>query len=283
MVAPLICNPLSIASAESTAPRSLACDGVETLVGSAKSCLKSGAMFQDCQGCPEMVVVPAGEFIMGSLPGSVNSLSRERPQHKVTIANAFAVSRFEVTFDQWDACVTSGGCKNPTPDSGWGRATRPVINVSWDDAKEYVAWLSNLTNKPYRLLSEAEWEYAARAGTTTSFSFGKDDAELGEYAWHDDNSKGKTHPVGEKKPNAFGLYDMHGNVWEWVEDSWHDNYAGAPSDGTAWRQEGETDHGVLRGGSWSYSGHFLRSTHRFDYVGGDDDEIGFRVGRTLAP
>jgi formylglycine-generating enzyme required for sulfatase activity len=238
--------------------------------------------FKDCaKHCPEMVVVPAGEFTMGSLEGREHGHKRETPQHKVTIAHPFAVSRFEVTFKQWDACAAARGCKNRPSDSGWGRGTRPVINVGWDDAKEYVAWLSNSTHKPYRLLSEAEWEYAARAGTTTNFSFESDKA-LGEHAWYDDNSKKMTHPVGQKKPNSFGLYDMHGNVWEWVEDSWHDSYEGAPSDGTAWRQQGDPSLGVLRGGSWSSSGYFLRSANRFQSTG-EEDEIGFRVARTLGP
>ena len=131
-----------------------------------------------------------------------------------------------------------------------------MINVTWDDAKEYVTWLSTLTNQPYRLLSEAEWEYAARAGTTTVFSFANVEA-LGEHAWHQDNSEYMTHPVGEKKPNAFGLYDMHGNAREWVEDSWHENYDGAPSDTTPWRQEDEPSRRMLRGGSWSQIGDFL--------------------------
>jgi formylglycine-generating enzyme required for sulfatase activity len=137
----------------------------------------------------------------------------ERPQHRVTFAAPFAVSRFEVTFAQWDACVAGGGC--PQADSVWGRGRQPVINVGWYEARQYVEWLSRITDRPYRLLSEAEWEYAARAGTTTRYSFGDDEAELGDHAWHD----GKAHPVGEKKPNAFGLHDMYGNIFDWVEDA----------------------------------------------------------------
>jgi formylglycine-generating enzyme required for sulfatase activity len=208
----------------------------------------------------------------------------ERPQHEVTIAKPFAVGKYEVTFAEWDACVAAGGCPEAS-DSNWGRGERPVINVSWDDAQQYVAWLSRLTGKTYRLLSEAEWEYAARAGTTTLYSFGEDEAALDEYAWYHDNSNGKTQPVGKKKPNRFGLHDMHGNVWEWVEDLWHASYDGAPLDGSAWVEGSRLSSRVLRGGSWDYDPANLRSTvrHWFTKVTRSDYGLGFRVGRTLTP
>ena len=184
----------------------------------------------------------------------------------MTIAKPFAVGRFEVTFDEWDACLADNGCagnKSPS-DADWGKGTRPVINVSWNDAKEYVAWLSRKAAKPYRLLSEAEWEYAARAGSDKA------------YTWGDDIGKGKancrgcgsqwdnkqTAPAGSFPPNAFGLHDMHGNAWEWVEDCWHDSYAGAPSDGSTWTTS-SCFLRVLRGGAWDNTPEDLRSAVRY--------------------
>jgi formylglycine-generating enzyme required for sulfatase activity len=177
---------------------------------------KPGSDFKECAtGCPTMVVVPAGKFTMGS-PESEKDRSRiEGPQHEVTIAKPFAVGKTEVTFAEWDACVAAGACPK-VPDMSWGRDNRPVINVSWDDAKQYTAWLSRITGKNYRLLTETEWEYAARAGSETRFSFGDDETQLDQHAWYSRNSNVKTQPVGEKRPNAFGLHDMHGNVLEWV-------------------------------------------------------------------
>lgn len=187
--------------------------------------------FRDCPDCPEMVVVPAGQFMMGSPDNDLAHMTSERPQHKVTIAEPFAVGKFEVTFAEWDACVLNGGCSGYRPsDEGWGRGRRPVIHVSWSDAQEYVAWLSKKSGKTYRLLSEAEWEYAARAGTTTRYAFGNSiTTQEAQF------SARKTAEVGSFKPNAFGLYDMHGNVMEWVEDCTHiASYDGAPADGAAW-------------------------------------------------
>jgi formylglycine-generating enzyme required for sulfatase activity len=231
---------------------------------------------------PEMVLVPAGEFTMGS-----NDYSDEKPPHKVKIAKAFEVGKYEVTFDEWQACVDDSGCtSNKAPDDrGWGRGRRPVINVSWEDAKEYTAWLSRKTGKAYRLLTEAEWEYAARAGTTTKFSFGDDDRELGEHAWFNANSGGRTQVVGQKKANTLGLHDMHGNVWEWVEDCWHDSYKGASADGSTWTTScTDGSRRVVRGGSWGGSPRDLRSASRiWDSTGGRFNNLGFRVGRTLTP
>lgn len=175
--------------------------------------------------CPEMVEVPAGKFMMGSMDGGLN----ERPVHEVTIGR-FAVGKFEVTFADWEACIAGGGCashKRPS-DQGWGRERHPVIDVSWNDAKEYVTWLVHKTGQPYRLLTEAEWEYAARPGTTTKYAFG--DAINEDQARYSDR---KTAEVGSFPPNAWGLHDMHGNVWEWVEDCYQENHSGAPSDGLA--------------------------------------------------
>ena len=202
--------------------------------------LKPGDSFRECaKDCPEMVVVPAGEFMMGSPPGEKGRYDNEGPQHPVTIKRPFAVSKYEVTFADWDACVSVGGCpqEGRADDSGWGRGNRPVIDVSWDDAKAYVAWLSRMTGKPYRLLTEAEYEYAARAGTTTAYPWGD---EIGE---NNANCNGcgrewlrQTAPVGSFAPNAFGLHDMLGNVWVWVEDCYHATYDGAPPDGDGRRR-----------------------------------------------
>jgi len=251
------------------------------LTAETERALKPMATFKECaQDCPEMVVVPSGHFKMGSLGGQGSEI--EQPQHEVTIGKPFAVGKTEITFAQWDACVRAGPCPRAS-DNGWGRGNRPVINVNWEDAQRYVTWLAMLTGKPYRLLSEAEWEYAARAGTQTSYSFGDDEAELDEHAWFNANSDLKTHSVGEKKPNAWGLYDMHGNVWEWVEDTYHDNYDGAPSNATPWPSNGDESRRSRRGGCWGYGPFSLRSAFRdWGTPGGRFTSGGFRVGRTLS-
>jgi len=234
--------------------------------------------FRDCPDvCPEMVAVPAGEFTMGSPPGEEGRGSAEGPQRKVTIARPFAVGKYEVTFAEWDACVAAGGCKHTPTDSGWGRGKRPVVNVSWNDiTKEYLPWLSRNTGTTYRLPTEAEWEYAARAGTTTPFSVGR------MITTKQANFEGKrTVEVGSFPPNAFGLHDMHGNVWEWVQDCWNANYSGAPSDGSAWTT-GDCGRRVLRGGSGVNYPQDLRSADRFRFT--PDlrfHYFGFRVVRTL--
>jgi formylglycine-generating enzyme required for sulfatase activity len=244
-----------------------------------------GADFKECAtGCPTMVVLRADKFTMGSPPDSEKDRSEsEGPQHEVMIAKPFAVGRTEVTFAEWDVCARARDCQNAS-DSNWGREDRPVINVSWDDAKQYVAWLSKMTGKGYRLLTEAEWEYAARAGSQTRFSFGDDEALLDQYAWYKGNSENKTQPVGKKLANAFGLHDMHGNVYEWVEDPWHDNYRGAPTDGSAWMKDGNESRRVVRGGSWGNSPRILRAAYRSsDFTDIRDNDRGFRVARTLNP
>jgi formylglycine-generating enzyme required for sulfatase activity len=247
---------------------------------------KPGSNFKECvTGCPTMVVVRAGKFIMGSPENEKDRSSDEGPPHEVTIGKAFAVGRTEVTFAEWDACVAAGACANAS-DSGWGGGDQPAINVSWKDAKDYVAWLSRTTGKEYRLLSEAEWEYAVRAGTATAYSWGD---EIGENNANCDGCesrryKRQTAPVGSFKPNAFGLYDMHGNVYEWVEDAWHDNYSGAPVDGSAWLEGADARQRVVRGGSWYDPPQSLRAAIRFrsttDYRG---NIAGFRLARTLSP
>jgi formylglycine-generating enzyme required for sulfatase activity len=253
--------------------------------------LKPGESFWECSKsdenysnyCPEMVVVPAGKFKMGSDPPRNEFCYRgddEGPQHEVTIAQRFAVSKFEVTFDQWDACLQTDACTLPEAGrSVWGRGKQPAINISWEDVQQYVKWLSGLTAQHYRLLSEAEWEYAA-----ARTYFACDDpnpSSLRDYAWYTENSGSRTHPVGEKKPNSFELYDMYGNVWEWVEDCYHDSYRGSPTDGSAWTGD-SCSRRVVRGGSWGDHSQSLRQQNRswfsFDYR---SSGLGFRVGRTL--
>ncbi len=240
--------------------------------------LKPKDEFKECvNGCPIMIVVPAGKFTMGSPDGEKGRSDNEGPQRDVTIAKSFAIGKYDVTFAEWDTCVAAGACPKVS-DNGWGRGNRPVILVSWQEAKGYVTWLRRMTGKDYRLLTEAEWEYSARAGNQGRYSFGDDAAQLGDYAWYPGNSESKTQPVAKKKPNAFGLYDMHGNVWQWVEDCYHKNYRGAPSDGSAWVDDCVGSGRVVRGGSWNYGPVFLRSASR---AGNStvlrDVHLGFRV------
>jgi formylglycine-generating enzyme required for sulfatase activity len=245
-----------------------------------------GTDFRECAtGCPTMVVLPAGKFTMGSPDSEEDRSDTEGPQHDVMITKAFAVGRTEVTFDEWDACVSAAGCNGYKPsDEGWGRDRRPAIHVSWDDTKAYVSWLSKMTGKEYRLLTEAEWEYAARAGSEARFSFGDDEAQLEQYAWYIRNTEKKTQPVQRKLANAFGLYDMHGNVYEWVEDPWHDSYMAAPTDGSAWVKDGNKSRRVVRGGSWGNTVRRVRAASRiYDSPEVRENDRGFRLARTLNP
>jgi formylglycine-generating enzyme required for sulfatase activity len=242
-----------------------------------------------------MVVVRAGEFMMGSPATEEGHYDSEGPQHKVTIAKPFAASKFDVTFMDWDACVSVGECRK-AGDNGFGRGTRPVIFVSWDDAQEYVAWFSKITGRPYRLLTEAEWEYAARAGSATAYFWGD---EIGKRNANCEGCDGqtsvtnaangpavdyrKTSPGESFKPNAFGLYDMAGNVYQWVQDCYHSDYNGAPADGSAWTI-GDCDYRVVRGGSWANIPRDVRSASRESFAtGGRYYRLGFRLARTLTP
>ena len=249
-----------------------------------------GAKFRDCPECPELVVVPAGSFDMGSPSYEGGRQDHEGPVHRVTISEPFAAGVYEVTFREWGACHRAGGCSHNPADRGWGRGDRPVISVSWNDAKEYVRWLSGRTGEEYRLLSESEWEYAARAGTTGPFHYGSTiSAEQanynGDYTYgsgREGRYRERTVPVGSFSPNEFGLHDVHGNVFEWVEDCWHDGYEGAPSDGSAWTRGGDCGPRVLRGGSWFSGPWGLRSALRTrSSTGFRGYDIGFRVSRTL--
>ena len=248
---------------------------------------KAGDLFRDCLDCPEMVVVPAGSFMMGSPSHEQDRTIREGPVHEVRIGAPFAAGVYEVTFTEWDACAASGGCGGYRPeDAGWGRGRRPAVHVGWDPAQSYVLWLSEKTGKRYRLLSESEWEYVARAGTRTPFHMGSTiSTDQANY----DGSKGqgayrrKTVPVGSFAANAWGLHDVHGNVWEWVQDCWNNSYAGAPSDGSA-RESRNCSLRVLRGGSWRGTPKLLRSANRSGFPSAArNNDVGFRVARTLRP
>lgn len=236
--------------------------------------------FKECaQDCPEMIVVAVGSFIMG---GPVDA---EKPHHTITITKPFAISKFEVTFADWDACVTGGVCNGYKPaDQGWGRGQQPVINVSWGDAQQYAAWLSQVTGKTYRLLSESEYEYAMRAGTTTTYPWGDEignnNANCNGCGSKWDNEQ--TAPVGSFKPNQFGLYDMAGNVWEWTEDCVHTDYNDAPTDGSAWTTGNDCITRIIRGGSWVNPPNRLRSAYRgISTSASRVNVVGFRVARTL--
>jgi len=227
----------------------------------------------------EMVGLPAGQFLMGSPDSDPDARDSEKPQHQVKV-NSFAIGKYPVTQAQYEAVMGT----NPS----WfkNNPQNPVEKVRWNDAQAFCQKLSQITGKTYRLPTEAEWEYACRGGTTTRYYFGDDVSQLGDYAWHGGNSQNTTHPVGQKKPNAWGLHDMIGNVWEWCEDNLHDNYIGAPTDGSAWIKNGN-DYQILRGGSWGDVPLRCRSAVRVNGLRRDDrdDDLGFRVvcgaGRTL--
>ena len=277
--------------------------------------LSAGKEFQDCDTCPKMVVVPQGTFTMGSPASEEKSGDWERPQHQVAISNPFAVGKYEVTREQFEKFVeatgydaSSSGCwyydeggdwwqfrqQNSWRKPGFSQSKdHPVACVSWHDAQAYVSWLSRNTGEQYRLLSESEWEYVARAGTTGPFHFGStistNQANYDGGYTYGGGSEGvyrkKTVSVGSFPANSFGLHDVHGNVWEWVEDCWHENYQGAPQDGSAWITGGDCEVRVLRGGSWYVKPRNLRSAFRYRVGTGSRSYsgFGFRVARTLTP
>ena len=282
---------------------------------------EAGKRFRDCPECPEMVVVPSGAFRMGAPESEKDSSIDERPVHTVSV-RSFAAGVYEVTVAEWDACLTAGGCEGYLPeewdacltaagcegylpeDGGRGRGLHPVVNVSWEMVQLYVQWLSERTGRRYRLLSESEWEYAARAGSEAKYHFGNDEARLCAYGNVADEtvlpndrvwlekapcSDGAMYltRVGSYKANAFGLHDMQGNVSEWVQDCWNWDYQGAPSDGTAW-ESGDCSEYVIRGGSYAAGPRMVRSAGRsilHMQVSEDNhsQRVGFRVARTLTP
>jgi formylglycine-generating enzyme required for sulfatase activity len=226
----------------------------------------------------EFVLISAGSYSMGSSPGTRGETS-ERPSHTVKISRPFYLQNTEVTQRQWKEVMGN----NPSIFKECGDDC-PVEIVSWWEAHRFIKKLNTMEgHEAYRLPTEAEWEYACRAGTTTHFSFGDEASKLAEYAWYKDNSSGRTHPVGGKKPNAWGLYDMHGNNWEWVEDDWHKDYSGAPDDGRAWLDEHRADRRVIRGGSWHFDAYYCRSAYRnAEYARNGLDWIGFRLARSVS-
>ena len=301
------------------------------------SAMVSGQVFRDCPSCPEMIVVPGGVFIMGSpeseverlqflvdeegeihiwaiggvevegtrefeeIPEGLRPVEPEGPQRYVTIARPFAVAVNEVTFSEWDACAGAGGCSGMIPDNeGWGRGTRPVINVSWEDAQGYAEWLSRETRAQYRLPSEAEWEYAARAATESARFWGEGHSAQCRYAngadsvffrerserraWDDaqcSDGYAETAPVRSFEGNAFGLHDMLGNVSEWTQDCWNERYVSAPVDGSAWLS-GDCSRRVTRGGSWINRPGNLRTANRYPFAAEiRDPTVGFRVVRVM--
>jgi|GEM_PF-1973825 len=238
-----------------------------------------------------MITVKPGSFKMGSPRSELERDASEGPVHKVSINYYFEVGKYEVTFEQWDTCVAGGGCEGYEPkDAGWGRGDRPVINVSWNDTQSYIKWLNGVTGQRYRLLSEAEWEYVARAGQASPFYTGKSittkQANFNGQYTYGGSPKGpyrrKTVAVGSFAPNALGLHDIHGNVWEWTADCWSPNHKGAPANGAA-RSDGDCSRRVMKGGSWVNLPYQIRSAKRFHYTPDYRyDDYGFRIARTLS-
>jgi len=241
--------------------------------------LEKGMTFRECRDCPDMIFVHRGAFQRGGPLSGSPDRNRESPISTVEIRRSFAVSVTEITFAQWDACVAYGPCRSNVFAGEWGRGEQPVIHVSWEDAQVYVRWISALTRRRYRLLSEAEWEFAARGGQSSNYAFPDD--QIDKYAWHERNAQGLPHPVGTRKANPYGLKDMNGNVAEWVEDCFHDTYRNAPLTESAWTTGPYCNRRVVRGGGWLSDLKALRSASRDWHPSTDDssDTIGFRIAR----
>jgi len=270
----------------------------------------SGPTFKECRNCPEMIILPTGEFVMGS-PVDEPERRDNEPQHRVTIARSFAMSATPVTWNQWEACVRDRWCdgaaidealrlnNNGTPNENYrdyGRGTRPVVGVSWYDAQHYVGWLNWKTGEDdaYRLPSESEWEYAARAGTTTAYPWGKQldynfgnfglrGHDLGGFAEGRDVWMNETSPVASFPPNAFGLYDMNGNIFEWTQDCYEADFKHAPTDGNA-NAEGNCANRVFRSGTFLSNPYMQRSARRgapYPATQRGRNYLGFRVAKTL--
>lgn len=236
----------------------------------------SGNEIRDCPNCPILIPLPAGSFVMGNNSDDPS----EKPAHSVSLPHAFAIGKYAVTVAQWNACVDAGACQRLSSEAN-GAGNMPARDVSWDDAQQYAKWLAKVTGKPYRLPSEAEWEYADRAGTTTRYWWGdqmrKGNANCKDCGdpWHPDAPVS----VGSFAANPFGLYDMNGGVWEWVSDCWHNNYKSAPSDGRSW-DESNCQARVIRGGSWRTGANYMLTSTRFKYdTSVRYSENGFRVAR----
>ncbi|PHR87064.1 MAG: hypothetical protein COA78_37450 [Blastopirellula sp.] len=245
--------------------------------------LKNRLSFAECIDCPKMVFISKRKFRRGGPRRGSPDWNRESPSVDVNIRRSFAVSVTEISFYQWDFCAAQGACRSEVVSGQWGRQDQPAIHVTWEDAQDYVSWISNLTGKKYRLLSEAEWEHAARGKTTTNYSF-MPDRRIDEHGWYAGNSDDKPHEVGKLKANPNGLKDMHGNVAEWVEDCFHPNYSGAPRTEVARSSGPNCDRRVVRGGNWLSDAKALRSASRDWHPRNDDssDQIGFRIAREIS-
>jgi len=292
--------------------------GARPLSATEERALKPGDVFKECDMCPELVVVPTGSFTMGSPASEKGRGDNEGPQHPVTIAHPLAVGKFHVTVDQFAAFVKATGFDAGSSCWVWNgsrgeeqtglswrnpgfaqEGTHPAVCLNWNDTKAYVGWMSRKTGKNYRLLSESEFEYAARGGSSTRYFFGDDEAQMCRYANGADKTAqatipgisdwrvvpcsdgyAYTSPSGSFTANSFGLYDMHGNAWSWVEDCYHDSYEGAPADGSAWTS-GDCSRRVVRGGSWFYVPRNLRAAFRDWYSFYRSNLVGFRVVRTF--
>jgi formylglycine-generating enzyme required for sulfatase activity len=266
-VAAIRIRALGGAGAATTSPQ----DPPQASTTTPRQNLAAGQIIKDCPDCPEMVFIPSGVFDMGS-----GHSRDEQPIHRVNVPN-FLIGKTEVTQGQWQAVMGS----NPSRFRQCGDDC-PVEQVSWDDTQDFIRKLNQKTGLAYRLPSEAEWEYAARAGSTTDWSHGNEAPRLADFAWHSVNSGSKSQAVAQKRPNAFGLYDMHGNVWEWVEDCWHANYSGAPANGSAWITACSSTDRVLRGGSWGNILSYLRSANRGRNAPDDRyHNTGLRLAKTL--
>jgi formylglycine-generating enzyme required for sulfatase activity len=246
--------------------------------------LAPGAVFRDCADCPDMVVIPEGTFRMGS-PGAAGN---EAPEHPVTIGQRFALGRYPVTRREFARFERASGYRAGADwrDAGFDQSDRdPVVEMGWLDAQAYVHWLATVTHLPYRLPSEAEWEYAARARRATRFWWGDDESAAPAFAnaQGTDDGFANTAPVGSFQSNGFGLFDMAGNVWQWTADCYNRDYRGAPADGTPWLT-GDCTSRVVRGGSWYDPRSALRVTNRTgNHIVDHDDNVGFRIARTIGP
>ena len=278
----------------------LGCVGTIIDAGVAR-CVQAKEVLRDCGNCPEVVVMPAGKFWMGTRDSAKTTEGASAPERIVSV-RAFAAGRYEVTFEEWDECAQQGACRY-SPPAKWGRGRQPVTHVSWQDAQNYLRWLTSRAGTPYRLLTEAEWEYLARDGRQEAYTFGSDTRFLcehgngadprSEFPWRNklcadqtrDRYPDRTAPIGSFLPSTYGLFDLHGNVAEWVQDCWHPDFRGAPMTAVAWLQNdgGDCTRRVVRGGSWKSSPAAMASFARDagNIASRDADYIGFRVARDL--
>lgn len=270
LLALLVFYPFSLLIADTNCKQAISVESLN---------LSPGKTFRDCDSCPKLVVIPTGSYDMGDLIGG--GLEREKPVHRVTIERSFAIGQFEVTFEQWDACLEAGGCTFRPNDLNWGRGNRALGDVTWNDANDYANWLSCITGARYRLPSEAEWEYMARAGSDSKFPWGNEIGQARARCLSCGGGLPQVLEVGYFKPNDFGIYDTVGSVGEWVEDCLNNDYSGAPTDGSAW-VEGQCNYRIVRGGGWYGDAKFLTSSYRnYKNIDARDDTFGIRVARDI--